>query len=573
MEAAAEAAHGVPGYVPTRAEEAAAARRPLNPLARGHAIMDKLRKLCDSLDTTQRYRSPNQVLIQSRLCGSVARLVYGANLAQYEKAIIEYNGFTTIQQETATTMPRRSGKSQSVAEWIACAMLSVPGFDGACFTNSKRASSGEKGMMGTVRGILESKFGVKLSKRTEECIEVMVNGDKRRFSAYPGSTHSLRGVGGNVIIVDEASYVTGVAFREAILPMLNPSDTCMILLSTLGAKSCTWFNMLIEQEIVDPFSVRYVCPPCYAQGERKPCIHEVDNIPHWGDEGRVAKISKIYGEANQDVFMREAMGIVGDHSEGRVFAKSHVMRAYAAPRVEFHRAVHRVFIAIDPIAGSFKEDGPSQWVAIAACEPYTTLLGAIVLDATSTQPCLDELERMIKHIRTVDEYLADATIVLGVEAGTGFSAPDVYDHVQAKFTNVIVLRSWPERKQGLKTDEKAKMKMVELTAALFAQDQFQFWKHFYAGSPPPNSKLDAAGWKVKVLETWRDQMLEFRRICIPATSLRMHTSFVLTGKGEDRKGRDDVAMATLIFVYMRYLYDLDPDFDAGGPRRIYGRRV
>jgi hypothetical protein len=542
-------------WIPSREEESIQLSRPKHPLQRGHDVMDQLRKYCDSLDTPMKFRSPNQVLIQNRLSGAIARLVYGADLLRYEKEIIRYNGFTTIRQEVATTMPRRSGKSQSVAEWIACAMLAVPGFDGACFSNSARAAGKEKGMLGIVRDTLVKRFGMDERRFTldnSECIQFSINGDKRTLHSYPGACHTLRGVGGNVIIVEEASYVTNEAFRELIIPLMALSNVCFCALSTLGAKSAGWFNKLIESGLVDSFKVEYVCAACYEKGIRNPCIHKVDALPHWGAEDRVSLMNKMYGEENRDVYLREVMGIVEDISEGRVFSKRKIQEALTSPFVEFNRAVHRIFISIDPCGGSeVEEKSTSDWTALAFCEPYTTYLGMLKLTIVDTAGYRDDLYQFIRRIREQDEYLTDATLIVGVEMSNGFAAPDIYAFIRSKFTNVETLNNAGSfRKQGITTTDKAKVQMVELTNETLNRDQIRFYKKFVTTDPNP----------AKLREEWARQMTEFRRIFIKGNTIRQRNTYVLTGKGEDKKGKDDLAMATLIGLRMRYLYDFDPEF-------------
>lgn len=537
--------------IPTRAEEAARMTITQHPLKKGHDVMDRLRSLCDSFDTPARYRTPNQRLIQNRLSGGIARLVYGADLLRYEKEIKTYNHFTTIRQESATTMPRRSGKSQAVGEWIACAMLSVPGFDGACFSNSGRAAGKEKGMLGIVQKALVTHFNMAKNQFTidnEECIQFMVNGDKRTFHSYPGACHTLRGVGGNVIIVEEASYVTNMAFRELIIPLMALSTVCFVALSTLGAKSAGWFNKLIESDLVDNMIVEYVCEPCRAKGIVNPCVHRVDSLPHWGSEDRVALMQKMYGDENKEVYLREVMGIVHDEGDGKVFSERKIREALTSPFVNFDRAVRRVFISIDPCAGSeIAEKNASDWTAVAFCEPYTTILGMLKLNIVDTAGYRNDLEYFCKEIRTRDEYLHDATLVVSVEMGTGFSAPDAYAFVRSKFYNVETLNDM-ERKEGVLTSHKAKVEMVDIAREIINNNEIRFWNKFVTTDKNP----------AKLREEWARQMCNFRRIFVKGKTVKSHNSFVLTGKGEDKSDMDDLAMATLIGLRMRWRYETDP---------------
>lgn len=514
--------------------------------------MDRLRALCDSFDTPTKYRSPNQRLIQNRLSGSVARLVYGPELFKYEKEIMKYNNFMSIRQENCLTMPRRSGKSQSVGEWIACAMMCIPGFKGVCFSNSGRAA-GKDGMLGLVKkalmnqfGILESQFKVK----NDECIAFDVNGDRRAFHSYPGACHTLRGVGGNVVIVEESSYVTPMAFRELIIPLMALSSVCFIALSTLGEKIAGWFNKLIASDLVDAFTVEYVCAPCRNKGVVKPCIHKVDQLPHWGSEDRVALMHKMYGEENQEVYLREVMGIVKGDSEGKVFSSRKIQEVLTSPFVSFDRAVRRIFIAVDPNGG--EEPGEkvhSTWALIAFCEPYTTILGMESLPCLESADYRDIVEAFCTKIRAIDEYTRDATLIFSMEMSMGFAPPDFYAFVRSKFTNIETMND-KKHKQGVGTTQKAKVEMVEIFRELLNHDEIRFWKKFVTSHENP----------AKLRAIWAEQLCNFERIFIKGNTVKQHNSFVLTAKGLNKELPDDLAMASLIGVRVRWRYDTDPDF-------------
>ncbi len=513
--------------------------------------MDRLRALCDSFDTPTKYRSPNQRLIQNRLSGGIARLVYGPDLLKYEKEIKKYNNFTTIRQESATTMPRRSGKSASVGEWIASAMLAVPGFDGACFSNAGRAAGKEKGMLGIVQNALMDHFGMTSEQfviDNKECIRFLVHGDRRTFHSYPGACDTLRGVGGNVIIVEESSYVTNKAFRELIIPLMALDSVCFICLSTLGEETAGWFNKLIESDLVDVFMVEYVCKPCFAQGKRSTCIHRVDMLPHWGSEDRVALMKKMYGEENKDVFLREVMGIVGDNSEGRVFSKSKIRDALTNPHVDFTRAVNRIFISIDPCGGSEDEKKIlSDWTVVAISEPYTTILGMEALQIVDSVGYRDKLEAFCTKLRSIDEYTKDATLVFSVEKSMGFAPSDIYEFVRSKFVNIECI-SDTARKAGVITDHKAKVQMMEITREVLENNEVRFWKKFVTSDPEP----------AKLREKWANQMTDYRRIFVKGETIKSHNSFVLTGKGESKDKPDDLVMAFQIALRTRWQYEYDP---------------
>lgn len=536
--------------IPTRAQEAVRMSMPQNPLKRGHEIMDRLRACCDSFDTETQYRSYNQILIQSRLSGGIARLVYGPDMFKYEHEIKRYNNFSTIRQESATTMPRRSGKSASIGRWVASAMMTIPGFDGACFSNSARAAGKEKGMLGIVYSCLVDHFKIDPKEFTidnKECVQFVVNGDKRTFHSYPGACHTLRGVGGNFILVEESSYVTNLAFRELIIPLMALSSVCFVALSTLGEKTSGWFNKLIDSGLVDAMVVRYVCEACIAKGIHKPCIHCVDSLPHWSSDDRVSLMQKMYGEENKATYMREVMGIVEDANDALCFSSRLVKEVRAAPPEVFHRPVKEIFVTIDPVAGSeFSEKRASDFAIVAIASPYTTIMGMEALDIVDTTGYRGTLEKFCHRLRD-DEMTQDATLIFDVEMGTGFTAPDVYGFVREKFNNIITIND-KERKEGTLTTFKSKQEMMELTRNILEAGEIRFWKKFVTSNENPEI----------IKEEWSIQMCAYSRLFVPGNTVSSHNKYVLTGKGVDKTMKDDLCLTFQRALRTRWRYETDP---------------
>lgn len=535
--------------IPTRLEVAARASLPVHPLQRGHAIFDNLRaKLATYDTTTSKYRSYNQMLIHTLLASSLARHVYGSMLDKFEDEIKRYNGWTTVRQEIAITMPRRSGKSTAVGTFIAAAMLTVPGFNCACFAASARSAGKDSGMFKIVRGALRKHF--KYEKRPEEhdnaeTLEVIIDGDKREFHSYPGGLHTLRGVGGNFIVVEESSYIKDLAYFEVIVPLLALDNVAFVALSTLGEDTEGWFNRLIESGDVESFVVMYVCEACVAKGKIDPCVHNEWMVPQWSNSERMETQKKFYGEAHKETFLRESVGLVRDETDDRVFSHIKIRDVVAAPPVDFLFAVRQIFITIDPVAGTeIREKNLSDFAVIAIASPGTVFMGGLALNIVETEEYRKPLHEFLTRLRS-HELTKDATLVIDVESGTGLTAPDVYAWAADNFRNIVLVNDM-DRKQGTLTTNKTKQEMMELTRLLLHKGEIGIWRHFVSDIPT-----------AVFIDKWAKQMNAYKRIFVKGQSITSKNTCIYSGKGENKDKLDDVCVTFQRAVRLRDRFETD----------------
>jgi hypothetical protein len=177
--------------IPTRLEDMYHAFHK-NPIEEGHAIFYAIRQKLSQLDNEKYYRSKDQRLIQHRICGGLARFVYGPELRSHEIEVKNYNKFESLRQEIFLTAPRRGGKTQSIAQLCAVLLLCVPHIEISAFAPSARAAGSDSGIMGHVKKIMMKNFGVtKFAKHNEESLfYAPTDADVRKFHAYPGgATH------------------------------------------------------------------------------------------------------------------------------------------------------------------------------------------------------------------------------------------------------------------------------------------------------------------------------------------------------------------------------------------------
>ena len=53
-----------------------------------------------------------------------------------------------------------------------------------------------------------------------------------KLSSYPSNAKTLRGVGGDIVIMEEAAFMDTKVFYEVIVPLLEVENTALICIST-----------------------------------------------------------------------------------------------------------------------------------------------------------------------------------------------------------------------------------------------------------------------------------------------------------------------------------------------------
>jgi hypothetical protein len=138
-----------------------------------------------------------------------------------------------VTYEVLVCTPRRFGKTTSVAMFCAALLYCVPDMWISCFSTGQRASSSLLDLVAKFVCTREDGEGRILKKNQEQLfLKGSDPADVRRMFSYPSSVGGLKGVGGKVIILEEASRLDEAVFTEVIVPLFGVKDTVVIGIST-----------------------------------------------------------------------------------------------------------------------------------------------------------------------------------------------------------------------------------------------------------------------------------------------------------------------------------------------------
>ena len=178
-------------------------------------------------------RSNTQRKFHEAFLNSCVRFLYSHDASPPDfREIMEKNNWVDIRQQCLCMTPRRFGKTVAVGMFVAAMALVVPGSDQAIFSTGRRASS--KLLELVAKLIAEVPGGTeRIAKSNQETVWVSHPcGSVAKINSYPSCAKTLRGVGGDVVYMEEASFMDLAVFYEVIVPLLEVDKTALICIST-----------------------------------------------------------------------------------------------------------------------------------------------------------------------------------------------------------------------------------------------------------------------------------------------------------------------------------------------------
>jgi len=149
-------------------------------------------------------RSKTQKRFHESFLNSCIRFLYSedTNAPDYS-TILEVNNWQDLRQQCLCMTPRRFGKTVSVGMFVTAMALVVP-CEQAIFSTGRRASSK---LLELVSSLLQQVPGAaeRIVKSNQEMVWVSHPcGRISKISSYPSCAKTLRGVGGDVVYMEEA---------------------------------------------------------------------------------------------------------------------------------------------------------------------------------------------------------------------------------------------------------------------------------------------------------------------------------------------------------------------------------
>ena len=122
----------------------------------------------------------------------------------------------------------------------------------------------------------------------------------------------MKGVGGQIIILEEASRLDQAVFSEVVVPLLGVKNVTLLAIST-PLDEGNFYSQLLSQKkpngdpLFNAVEVRLLCDKCKEEGKLE-CPHVVE-LPPWKTSERQDLVRSLMS-SDKAMYLREQLGIV-----------------------------------------------------------------------------------------------------------------------------------------------------------------------------------------------------------------------------------------------------------------------
>ena len=511
----------------------------LNEMSNGEKLLMKLKCTLDSFGLS---RSKTQKQFHKAFMQATSQHIFKNDHKADMYKIMKREGWKNLKQQILCLSPRRFGKTYAVGMFITAYMISVPYSEQAIFSTGRRAS----------QKLLEliHKFVVKIGAQdmvVKYNAEVLwIRGDPlnpldiRKVSSYPSCSKTLRGVGGDVVYMEEAAFMDLSVFYEVIVPLLEVDSTALICIST-PVDDLNFYSTMFEMkdakgdELFNTIKVGLICERCQKTDNPEKCTHNFDIIPEWKSKAKFDMVKALYGD-NVELLKRESMGSITQDSLS-VFKQSYVDRLFSKVGYQPNHKPDFVFVTMDPTGGG---DGSDCSLVSSYYENAQNILVSMDTHVCKTHQDLDKmLKTNIRQLRN-KSFLRDSWIIFIAENNLGLEASHAAAMIQ-NFRKVYCLREKNNDTIGVRTTHNRKELYTNAALDLMYGDAVHFSSDF--------TNTDSFSNQIDIKDKFKKQLLNFRKTIVKTQNAKDFGEGIKHFYSGKASGPDDMVLSFIIGCY------------------------
>lgn len=366
---------------------------------------------------------------------------------------------------------------------------------------------------------------------------------------------ALRGIGFDIIILEEAAYINPDTVYRVVVPLLLVENTALLCISTIDNDPDNYYNSFTEIPSEDDenekmfFIIRHTtaCEKCLASGNGGNCNHKVHQLPSWKPRKRQRKAQRFMANM-PSLLLQEVVGAQVD-SGRNLFPATDVTLFIKSPHFRWIMSPDVVYVGIDPSGGGSQSD--YAIVSTTFMDGRHVIIG---MDHTSSfSP--DDVEFMIyAHLMELRRHpvFGRSLMVVFVEANmSNIEVSRVVDIAHRHPINAVVPCLGPHRTvapgkkirlPGVITTHTSKAAYVHTLRCALVDNLLCYGEKFVCALKP-NAVHE-------VRETLESQMRTFKiNYKMPADPAFQAPKFSMSGKTTVSK--DDLLMSLMFCMYYR----------------------
>jgi len=299
---------------------------------------------------------------------------------------------------------------------------------------------------------------------------------------------SLKGVSGEVVILEEAAYCDAGLVSEVVVPLLSMQSSVLLCISTLLDGSNHYSKMIALRDetgkpVFESIAISLVCEACLKSDHPEKCTHRMSEVPRWISSKKVEVVRTLLSE-DPAMLLRETLGISSDGSE-KLF-RSDDIEAFEkredAGLVWIDRD-HRLnvmhfFVAVDPSGG-----GPSAFSICSMLVMPNGALQVLGLEALITRDVRKTHELLLNHLKMIRRMplLENATAVLSFESNLAFESQHLLHALhQCDFKRWVSLAEGAQGALGWLTTNSRKESMALLVRECLRVGRISYSRFFFS---------------------------------------------------------------------------------------------
>lgn len=509
----------------------------------GDIILKNLRNNLRFFDLNGIVRSKQQRKFHEAFIGSCIRNIYRDDFhSNYMRILDENPGFDNeIRQEVLVCCPRRFGKTFAVGMFVSAYLMSVPNCKVCVFSPGRRQSVM---MLDLIRDFVlkfpHGKTRIETKNQEKMILKGDDGADKRTVWAYPSKVETLKGVGGDLIILEEMAVIDMGVFYEVVVPLLELDNTAMIGISTIKGEDNFLTKFLkMKDDSGKPFFKSYMfylaCETCRNAGLASSCTHLMNELPAWQSQRKHKRIRAMM-EDQKELLEQETIGISHSSNE-RAFSTKSINSLFDRPSIVTPGSIDFIFISIDPNGG-----GASDFALTSTYffRGNYYIIGGETVPSKDIEKNFDTLHNHY-DLMNQNKIFKNSTKIFIIENNLGFEAQHYAKYINNNFKNLIVLKE--QDSIGFHTDHKFKAASCEKLRALLQTNMISFSTDFFTAS----SSVE------KIKEKYMDQLQNY--VIVKDVPKSHFSKIRKTYTGKTSVGaKDDLCITLQLNIYWSWYF-------------------
>lgn len=400
-----------------------------NSIVEGDVSLKDLRALLRTFPTL----TTHQYIFSELYIQALLPFIYGADFKKHELRIKLENCVDELYQFALVCCPRRWGKTLFTAWFTACAMVCLKGIKTTVFSPGKRQSTMfmklVKQFVNKIIHDTKRNIVINPGENNQEIFSIIVDGVSSMIRVLPANANTSRGVGGDLIICEEAAAMEQDFIEQVVLPVVGPSSTAMVCISTIQMEDedglPNWYTRILNLRhpttglpIFNVYQFVLACDECIKKKIANKCKCKISELPHWHDEGKQDILDMMYAALNAGG--RRMAELLGLSLSKRItaFAVNKIQSLFnekTNPRTrlgDLQPQPKQFFVSVDPSSGG----STSTAVMVSAVYDGNNMHVVGIESFPSREPA-DYEPLFLDHLKQLRTYyrLPDADIVIFFE--------------------------------------------------------------------------------------------------------------------------------------------------------------